>query len=295
MIACYDLSRNPPTYDVVAFLAHVELERLRIGAEHVDVHILLGPDGGFRRDNLWPRSREERCQLLHNVVLPLCRLLPSVQSTQVSPRSAASEPHCFGYGARLIGLPAILDALRRGCRPLRAPRTQWGDGRPRITMTLREAAHHPLRNSRTSEWVLAAEELAERGCLVTILRDAARADVPLVGGRCPAVCQVPKASVDLAQRAALYASADLNVGICNGPMWMAVFMDAPVLMLRPTTNAAGGCYDDAFYRRWGVPRGSQLPTSPPYQRLVWEEDRCDAIVRSIELAVEEKERFACAG
>lgn len=86
----------------------------------------------------------------------------------------------------------------------------------------------------------------------------------------------------LSMRAQYYACSALNVGISNGPMWMSIFMDAPTLMLRPTTNAAGGCYDDAFYARWGVPRGSQLPGSPPHQRLAWCEDTAENIVREVE-------------
>jgi len=61
-------------------------------------------------------------------------------------------------------------------------------------------------------------------------------------------------------------------------MWMSIFMDAPTLMLRPTTNKAGGCYDDRFYTRCGIPPGSQLPTSPRYQELVWMDDLYENIV-----------------
>jgi ADP-heptose:LPS heptosyltransferase len=149
-----------------------------------------------------------------------------------------------------------------------------------VTLTLREAVHHPLRNSRGEEWVRAAAALRERGVDVVVVRDTAQASEPLVGAATSA-----SASLSIEHRAELYASAALNVGINNGPMWMAVLMDVPVLMLRPTTNSARGGYDDKFYARCGVPRGSQLPTSPSYQRLVWEEDYCDNIVRAVEEAL----------
>ena len=79
----------------------------------------------------------------------------------------------------------------------------------------------------------------------------------------------------------MYASAALNLGINNGPMWMAISMDVPVIMFRPTTNKAGMCFDDKFFRTNGLPPGSQLPTSPDYQKLVWEDDKADLIVKEV--------------
>lgn len=273
MIACYDLARCPPTYDAVAFLALAEVERKRRGDEHIDVCILPGPAGGFRCDSLWPHSVEERVKLRDSVLVPLCWLLPSVRSVEVAPdrRSLASE---WGAGQYYIGLPQILDALRAGSRPL----GQRGARHPHlITLTLREADHWPLRNSRVEEWARAARELDGLGRQVVVIRDSARAGEPLDG-----ITTDPVTSRDLPSRALLYRWASLNVGVSNGPMWMSIFMGAPTLMLRPTTHAAGGCYDNHYYTRCGLPPGSQLPTSPPYQRLVWQEDTCENIVRAVE-------------
>lgn len=275
MIACYDLARCPPTYDVVAFLAHAELERVRRREEHLDIHILPGPASGFRRDSLWPRSIEERVHMRDNVLVPLCRLLPSVRSVTVD---ADRSVEGWGKDAYNISLPAIVRALQQGCRPLRyqgaAVPNALGPG-TYITFTLREAEHHQLRNSRVEEWEESWGKLARAGHRILIIRDAAKYNEQ------PTSCQT-EAPVNLHVRAQLYANAKLNVGISNGPMWMSIFMDAPTLMLRPTTNEAVGCYDDRFYAKWGVPRGSQLPNSPPHQCLVWEEDYADNIVRAVE-------------
>jgi hypothetical protein len=204
-----------------------------------------------------------------------------VRSVEVRTNRAVAG---WGKNEYHVGLPAIVRALNAGSRPLRP----WGvikmpERWPRqITFTLREADHHPLRNSGTEEWVAAAGMLADRGFNVTIIRDTARADEPLGGPREDVVRVDPTASREIGARALTYDCATLNVGVSNGPMWMAIFKDAPVLMLRPTTNAAGGCYDDAFYKQHRLPRGSQLPCSPPHQRLVWEDDARDSIVRAVE-------------
>lgn len=277
MIACYDLARCPPTYDIIAFLALAELERLRRGDDHIDIHILPGPASGFRRDSLWPRAVEERAALRDNILVPLCKLLPSVWTVSVDANRNAEG---WGKGEYHISLPAIMKALKAGCRPLRS--TSLAVLYPfevpfDITFTLREAAHHQLRNSQVEEWVEAARVLGSRGVKVAVVRDTAQANELL-----PGVAVIPIASCKVMHRAALYAQARLNVGICNGPMWMSIFMDAPTLMLRPTTNAAAGCYDDGFYAKFGLTRGSQLPTSPPHQRLAWIDDTSENIVRSVE-------------
>ena len=92
MIACYDLMHCPPTYDVVAFLALAERQRMRLGETHVDLHILPGPLGGFRQDLLWPHSIVERVDLREKVLVPLCWLLPAVRSVEVRSDRAVDAP-----------------------------------------------------------------------------------------------------------------------------------------------------------------------------------------------------------
>lgn len=274
MIACYDLARCPPTYDVVAFLALLELERIRCGEDRISaLNILPGPAGGFRRDNHWPDDIGTRQLMRERVLVPLCRMLPAVDEVRVQVGREGS--YGFGRDQYLVGLPAIVRALRAGSRPLRGPIVVRD---PRlITFTLREADHHPLRNSCTEQWVEAAGRLCERGLDVVVVRDTARASAALPGVRTDSA-----AALSIDRRAELYSRAALNVGVSNGPMWMAIFMDVPVLMLRPTTNAARGCYDDVFYAKYGVPRGEQLPTSPRHQHLAWVDDDADTIVRCVE-------------
>ena len=205
-----------------------------------------------------------------NVLVPLCRLLPSVRSVEVRSDRVVDG---WGKDQYWVGFPRIVDALKAGSRPLCGPPVERD---PKlVTLTLREAEHYPLRNSKVGGWGAAANSLRERGLEVLIIPDAARAGHDVSDG-------AVLAARDLQYRAVLYSRAALNVGISNGPMWMSIFMDAPTLMLRPTTNADGGCYDDAFYARFGVRRGEQLPRSPLHQRLAWEEDTKDNIVRAVE-------------
>lgn len=270
--ACYDLNCNPPTYDVVAFLAILELKRKEKSHGDIDLHILPGNASGFRHDNLWPETLEERLNLRANLLVPLCGLLPSVKTVTVDSDRKATG---WGKDAREISLLKIMEALRFGSRPLRPSRAFWKEDNL-ITFTLRQAKHWPLRNSRTEEWCQAADALRGEGYNVVIVPDTAELPTPLELTNSGTL-----AAAHLESRAELYASAALNVGVCNGPMWLSIFMDAPTLMLRPTCNAARGCFDDRFYHRCGLKKGDQLPTSPDYQRLVWDEDYCSIIVGAV--------------
>lgn len=265
MIACYDLKRCPPTYDAIAFIALAEAERLRRQAPHVRFFILPGDRHGFRNDLLWPQPIEERIKLRENVLVPLFSLLPSATACEVLNTRPPELTEAYGFNQYSVGLPNLLRALAEGQRPLRAVGARRDS--KLVTITLREAAHHAKRNSDVDAWIVAALVLRERGYRVVFVRDTQKA-----GEAIPTFETDAAAATTLNARARLYASAYLNLGISNGPLWMALFMDAPVLMLRPTTNAAGGCYDDRFFKTCGLEKGSQLPNTPLHQRLVWEDD-----------------------
>ena len=169
--------------------------------------------------------------------------------------------------------------MKHGSRPLRGEKPLWVAAKVDnefITLTLREAEHHPLRNNKTAEWVKAAIALEGMGYRVVVIRDTCQAD------KCIASVKTsPLASKNLSYRASLYMGAALNAGISNGPMWMALFMNVPTLMLRPVTEAAHG-YNASFFKRCGLPKDTQLANNPPYQRLAWIDDTCDNIVREVE-------------
>ena len=110
MIACYDLDRCPPTYDVIAFLAGAEMERLRLGDDYIDLLVLPGSRGGFRRDGLWPQDLGARLELRDKLLLPLCRLLPSARSVELCSDRKGVEG--WGKGQYTVGLREIVKALK---------------------------------------------------------------------------------------------------------------------------------------------------------------------------------------
>lgn len=274
LTACYDLSVSPPTYDVIAFLCEVERERLRRGESEVEIVIVPGPRGGFRDDPFWPHSIAEREKVRDAVAVPICWLLPSVRSVRIA---ADRNEKGFGYGVALHGLTRQVRASKDGIRPLRgtAPDDRTPGGY--LTVTLRESEHWPERNSKTDEWLRALKADVFAGWRVIVIRDTCFANE-----RLPGVETSPIASANLAMRALLYARATVNLCISNGPSWMAMAMDAPVLMLRPTTEGLGGPFGATYFSRCGIEPGGQMPGAPPWQRLVWQDDTADQIVAAFE-------------
>lgn len=264
----YDLACSPPTYDAVSAACRAELERQRVGADHIQVVILPGPAGGFRRDSLWPHSALERTRMLRDVAMPIFMLLPDVSVTLAAERPISG----LGVGRRMYGLEQQVHAGRRGIRPLRAP-TATTVRSNRITMTLRECEHWPERNSDVAQWVAAARILTAAGYEVIVVRDTLQADEPLDD-----VTTLPVASHRLFARADLYASAALNLFVSNGPAWLSMAMDLPTVIFRPGDEKLGRAFGRDHFRNSGIAWGGQMPNSPAYQRLVWQDDTAANIV-----------------
>jgi hypothetical protein len=274
MRACYDLARSPPTYDVTAFLCQVEMNRRQLGDDRVDIEFAPGPIGGFRQDKLWPPSVDQRERLLWNIAVPMCRLLPACSSVRVLKERAAEA--CFGDRDILHMLRHQVQAFEQGIRPLR-PIVPVARTNNLVTITLREAEHWSERNSNVDEWIVAAEEIEQRGYEVVFVRDTVRADSGISGFGCNA-----HASHSVHARAELYASAFVNLGVSNGPLWMAMALDAGVIMLRPVNDKLGATHSAAYFVSSGIPAQGQIPGAPSWQRLVWVQDRASEIVSAFD-------------
>jgi len=275
LTAYYDLAVSPPTFDFVSALCMMERERLRVGADGVEVVLLPGPNAGFRKAPLWPFTPQAREDALQSIVIPMVGLLPSCVGIR---RQETREAEGFGVFTSLHGFPNQMTFFRDGIRPLRSPVPEKGRY---VTITLREADHWPSRNSNIDEWVTVAEAIRSIGFRVIVIRDTVKADEPLEG-----VETSPMASKDILCRAALYAGAAMNLGVNNGPMWLANAMNAPVLICKLTANNAV-CCDDKFYASCGFNRGEQLPTSPAHQRVLWAEDRAETVLAAFQEMMKE--------
>lgn len=272
LLTTYDLSVSPPTYDFVGFLLAAEMERLRTSFDSINLAILPGPAGGFRKDPLPPFTIAGRVAMLNRIVVPMAALLPSVKECSVR---LQRDRKGFGFEKRLYGFPQMLAAARANVYPLRALPSPRERGRY-VTITLREADYWPNRNSNIAEWLVTARWLRQRGHRVIFVRDTAMADEGLEDFETDRL-----ASLFMDARAILYAGAELNLFVNNGPAWVAMFLGAPCLIFKMTAPDSGVANDKAF-QQWGFSRGSVWPNAKPRQRIVWTDDDSASVIAAIE-------------
>src|SRR5215813_14447557 len=151
MIALYDLSVQPSTYDFFNWLAHVKL----LGATRV--HFKTEP----MRATKW--NREEAFRRFENYIRPGPEL--------------AFLPHRIAYDGERIGsiqlhdLTADLDRLQR---PLSRLKTVWPPRAVKYTVTIRETFHNPHKNSDRDLWLAFAERIGAH-----VIEDTSRKPISL--------------------------------------------------------------------------------------------------------------------
>lgn len=287
LTAIYDLACSPPTYDAVSFLMAAEREKRRLGLDGIAVIITPGPDHGFRRDNLPPRDPALRLSMLSNIVLPLCRLLPSCMAVETpDSRNIGVEGPRFPDGWRpqrptsLYGARLAIECAREGLAPFRAP-APIATCQRLLTMTLREASYWPTRNSDRRAWLEAARLLAREGWHVVIVPDAESPafDEPLPDG---VVLDAP-AALDLIRRANLYAGARLNLFVNNGPAWLAAAMAQTNSAVVRMEAAEAPCVSDAYFKGVGLPRGTQLGRKGHH--IAWSGESVPEIMAAVEMGL----------
>lgn len=142
----------------------------------------------------------------------------------------------------------LIEFARRG-RTFEPLRSVYEPGDVRYTVTLRNDRRIPDRNSNAAAW---REFAAEIGALV--LED------------------YEDNAIDLYTRAALYAGAEMNFFVPNGPMHVASLMGAPLLCFA-CDRCAGG------FANTGIAVGQNYPWHSADQRLIWEPDDLSTIRR----------------
>lgn len=266
-----DFKYSPPTWNFFDVLLAGEIWRVKKGYERIKVKLIPGPVDGFRADDLPPYGGAERRRWMHNICVPMPLLLPSCgEPAEIVTRAEAEADRGpkIGVNEPLHGFHTNGEAAERGIFPFRAP-PEFSHGlaiaAPYVTITLRETGWHRSRQSNVEAWLVIARAIEASGFRVVIIRDAMKAHEPLDWP-----LTSPQASENCLVRAALYAGADMNLGIANGPLWFAWFMGAPV-MIFDLIHDDEPCANVSSYAWANILPGQRgFPNSKPNQRLVWE-------------------------
>lgn len=225
--------------------------------DQASVEFLPGPKNGFRDDKLWPFTVEGRLRMLTEVAVPMASMFYPTTCHQERPQ--VPRVPSIGWGTRLYGTKIQVECMKEGYR-LKFPGRVPARDNKLVTITLRECDHWPQRNSNKQAWLNVARRLRAQGWDVFIVFDANH--VPL----------------SMHDRATFYMAAACNMFVSNGPAWFALALDAPVLMMRPSTDGIMNTCSTEFFDHIGIPKGGQIPGCGNHQRLVWRDDSEEEII-----------------
>jgi hypothetical protein len=308
LVAFYDLSVAPTSFDFATFLTRVEWRRRELGARRFRVAIVPASGTGF-----WDRepfSVEAKRSRLERLLVPLGELFPECAGVDVCASREAADalardrraqrfpdgytphaptPDTFQWAhvvaARICGdeLPgwSAPSASRRAVSDWLA--THGLTGRV-VSITLREASYDTANNSRVTEWGRFARDLARSGFFPVIVRDSERADEPLpIDLR--GIPSYREAALDVRVRAALYARSWLNLTVATGPM-MLMWLDPSChsvvwKLLNPDSIRS----TPTPIRSMGIEVGGQVPGLSASHRLFWREDSREALEAGFDAAL----------
>ena len=287
-----------------------ELHRARYRLNNMVVHIVPGPNNGFREDSL-PCPLEERRMMFRNIVLPVPHLYESctgihwynerdavppiptlIESEyQVFPRRysvidpvsaymqySLNGPFLLGESMPLITAPTEYHRLATQFLQKNCPTTKP------VTITLRENPDVPERNSDTKEWSKFISNLDTKVYTPIIIRetDSTFSEDNLFRNNIH--CDL--AAVNILFRTALYENSYINLFVSNGPASCALHSRSRFIMFKMITEVNPSTSRDWVENVMGIKIPDQVPFLRKDQRYIWEEDKADVIMREFLALVE---------
>lgn len=242
MIAIYDLSREPTTFDFAVWAVMAKTSGAK--AVHFIAH---GPiaDWKYHPSVAWKRFGA--------IVIPICDIAKLPYT--VGARQEGAEFN-YNYGD--------IEKLYRETGKIAKLKQQYDIEPGYMTITLRKSFRNAHRNSNEQAWFRFREYLEGAGKRVAVLPE----------------CE--QAPLDLGYRMALYANAEMNFGTSNGPMALCHMSEAPYLTLNMCpADPTGKSYDLTQHMiKTGFPPGSQFSFKNDRQLIVWKPDTYENIVEA---------------
>lgn len=259
----YDLSRCPPTWNFFEWMMNIQFVRRNSHYPPLEIFFKKGPIDGFR-ENDEVLSAAEKQHMLDNV----CRaLLPIFGATEAQTAGVdVSVPYTLRLSVEEYKKNPVLPPLT-----LMPDAEAWAKAyQDVITITLREASHHPERNSDLMAWLRFAKTLDKR---VIFIRDTAKAHELLDGFE-----SCPEASFNVTKRHALYRAASLNFFVSNGPSLLAICDQKINYVCFIKVSATYNVNTQTWWQTYlGIKMGEQWPWATPAQRMILAQDIYDNI------------------
>lgn len=310
LYAFYDLQICTVTFDFLSFLLRAELRRIQVGCKSLHIVFVPGADDGFRMMHLSGDISRWRLQNMH---IAACSFLSSIKGITVCPTRAqatsiednlASNIFPVDYTTHIFdsqkAIQASIDAfmfagvvirhLKGDEVPVLTPTLraqqyvrEWyekhANGRKVIAITLRESPNDPARNSNLDAWARFAATIDENEFLPVIIRDTDAVFLP-VPQELKGLCHFNEAAIDLDLRLAFYESAFLNMLVNNGPLQICYLNPKIRYLAYKMFNVTNDADEKATCAVYGIPIGGQLPMATPFQRVIWDDDNYETLMKS---------------
>lgn len=180
-----------------------------------------------------------------NILEPLCDLAGVTHS--IGPGGEGLTP-AYHYGT-------AQDLYRKKGGIWKFPKTQ--ETGEYVTVTLRDSFRNQHRNS-SKDWLPFIQSLMKKSEVV-ILPD----------------CEADP--IHVAERLRLYSGARINYSVNNGPNALLVFSESPYRIFKMI--APGDESMRLHLEKTGFPKGSQFEFRNESQRIVWDDDTLDVLMR----------------
>jgi hypothetical protein len=293
LLAVYDLDESPTNYDVQTFCFIAEIVAREHGLDKVD-YAVLGRTGLARA------STEHDQWRIHNIVLPSISLFGMTASVHYVPDRRSfdiqslidAHPKVYPEGYSILdpkcghimsGIPAGLPEYPSIVTPIVAMNlarkyvAETFGNKPFVTITLREYEDQVYRNSNLAEWAKVAAHIRASGLGVLWVRDTGMIHKGDLQDTFSAV------SANVYLRSGIYELAYLNLCVNNGVGLVLILnKNCSYLMFKMTNVGCKHSTSPEYYRSIGFPPGSQWHCATDRQRLVWEDDSSDVVIREIE-------------
>jgi hypothetical protein len=310
LIAVYDLSVLPVSFDIAAFLIQADIRRQELDLESITLVIKSGNFGGLSpRAFLSHGANGGNWRVIH-VLIPMAQLLPSCQDIlfisdekqlltlrgdrPTFPKDITQRADFHSYA-----LAPLNQYAKHGTevRLFTAP----GQARifveqflnanhirePFVCISLREYQHQTSRNSNLDLYCKLATLVNKRGIKVVVIRDTNMAMSEPLGWQNAVEC--PAASFDIALRLAMYEAAMLNVSVSSGPSCGLMMLSSKVdYMLTHIVDETQWLSNEEFLKnRQDIRKHEQLEFSGEFQKICWATD-AEGIAASFEKMLEQK-------
>jgi hypothetical protein len=310
LFAIYDLEYMPISYDVLWFLVWADLERRRLGMDHVhlvfvpvaDFEALRGPPGydsvidansrEWRFENICERApsllqassglitcrTRDQLHALEIVIrhqVPNLLAPPSADFLQLVYRDVIQH---LAPGSEERGLRAS----NQGLTYARGWLKKAAAGRHPIVITLRQYGFEEARNSSLPDWARFVAALDQRYCAI-IVPDTDRAFEPYDEFKSAHVFR--EAAWNIGLRAALYELAYLNLFVNCGPASLCILNPRTRYLFFKIQVESAKHASEGNLRYLGF-SGKETPAfATRFQRWVWESDSFEVLQREFESMV----------